>query len=175
MVTTQLLESLITAQLLESLILLTRLVIVQYCTYPNIHMTSHTTHDSIQLICVFIHEEIRDTHIHILDVTTIYLPDVIDNYMHTLGAIQINILNSDIINNHIHIPDIINNHMQILGVIPINIHNLDVIDNHIHIPDIINNYMHILGVIPINIHNLDIIDNHIHIPHIINIYSSILQ
>jgi len=46
---------------------------------------------------VFIHEEIRDTHIHILDVLTIYLPDVIDNYMHTLGAIHINILNSNII------------------------------------------------------------------------------
>jgi len=39
----------VTAQLLESLILLTRLVTVQYCTYPNIRMTSHTTHDGIQL------------------------------------------------------------------------------------------------------------------------------
>jgi len=58
----------------------------------------------------------RDTHIHILDVTTVYLPDVIDNYMHTLDTIHINILNSDIINNYIHIPDIINNHMHILGV-----------------------------------------------------------
>ena len=114
----------VTTQLLESLILLTRLDTVQYCTYPNIHIISHTTHDSN---CVFIHEEIRDTHIHILDVTIIYLPDVIDNYMHTLGAIPINILNSDIINNHVHLPDIINNHMHILGVIPINILNSDII------------------------------------------------
>jgi len=106
---------------------------------------------------VFIHEEIRDTHIHILDVTTIYLLDVIDNYMHTLSAIHINIHNSDIINNHIHIPDIINNHMHILGALPINIHNLDIINSHIHIPDIIINHMHILGTITRNIHNSDII------------------
>ena len=74
---------------------------------------------------MFIHKEIRGTYIHILDVTTIYLPDVIDNYTHTLGVIYINILNSDIINNHIHISDIINNHIHILGAIPINIRNSD--------------------------------------------------
>ena len=69
---------------------------------------------------MFIHEEIRDDHIHILNVTTIYLPDVINNNMHILGAIYNNIQNSDIINNHIHIPDIINSH----------IHILDDINNH---------------------------------------------
>ena len=105
---------------------------------------------------MFIHEEIRDTHIHILDVTTIYLPNVINNYKYILDAIHINILNSDIINNilnsdiinnYIHIPDIINNHMHILGTIPINIHNFNIINNHIHIPDIINNHILIPDII----------------------------
>ena len=85
---------------------------------------------------MFIHEEIRDNHIHILDVTTIYLPDVINNYMHKLGTIHINILNLHIINNHINIPDIISSH----------IHILDVLNNHIHIPDVINNHIYILDV-----------------------------
>ena len=79
---------------------------------------------------MFIHKEIRDTPIHILNVTTIYLLDVINNHMHILGDIPINIRNSDIINNHIHIPDIMNNHMHILGAIPISIHNSDIINNH---------------------------------------------
>jgi len=40
----------ITTQLLESLILLTRSVKVWFnIAFRNIHMTSHTTHDSIQL------------------------------------------------------------------------------------------------------------------------------
>ena len=116
---------------------------------PILHLPKYTYDITLLMIvsnynCVFIHEEIRDTHIHILDVTTIYLPDVIEYYMHTPSAIHINILNSDIINNYIHISDIMNNYMHILGAIPINIHNSDIINNYIHIPDIINIHSSIL-------------------------------
>jgi len=84
---------------------------------------------------MFIHEEIRDNHIHIPDVTTIYLPNVINNYIHILDAIY-NIHNSDIINNYIHIPDIIISHIYIS----------DDINNRIHKPDDINNHIHMLDV-----------------------------
>jgi len=125
--------------------LLERKILLLYWFMMQDTRTSHTTPGSIQIYCMFIHEEIRDNHIHILEVTTIYLPDVINNYMHILGAIY-NIHNSNIINNHIHIPDIINTHIHILDVINNHTHISDDINNHIHISNDINNHIHIHGV-----------------------------